>query len=287
MTAFTSGDASIALTNAQLFRSVVHEQYQDTGVLKDAVDYVGNVQGEKYNYPYSEAMELVDLTGTPGTDVEQVDAVFANRTATLEAKGLVAYTRVDFNAKLAFTPNDPIVRHVNKALGRTSDQTVINKVFEVYGTSNNGGISKITNSQIGSGSERLYKAATLAREKLLDNGVDESDCCFVMRSDLHSAFMDSQKITSRDYVDGRPAQTGMVTLVQGFRVKRIASKRGEGGLPANRILAFHRDAIGLAENLGTVRVDWAPPKLAWAIQCVLNTGAAVIDPTGIVVVETA
>ena len=284
MAAYESGSGSIALTNASLFRSTVMETYQESGKLKDTLLYVDNVQGESYNFPWIDDLELVDLSGVPGTDVESGDAIFANRKATLTAKGLVAWTRVDFNAKLAFSPNDVVVRSLVKAIGRKSDQTVIDKVFEVYGTTNNGGISKIA---LGSGDERLYKAASLAREKLLDNGVDEEDCCFVIPSNQHSNFMQSAHIVSGDYVSDRPAQTGKITETQGFMVKRIAKNRGEGGLPANRIMAYHRDAIGLAENLGTVRVDWHGPKIAWCIQAVLNTGAVVIDPKGIVVVETA
>lgn len=286
MAAYTSREGSAQNPFVKLYRDKVQPLVGDVGMLKGTVMYEGGAK-DSHVFPTVNQVVLRELTGLPGSRGEVTPAVYGNPEAKLKEWGVAIATRISWDAKLSFSTHSPLVQMLAQAIGRRSDQVIIDQVISTYGGTNRGGISRVANTALDSGDEKFYSAATHARQALMNKGVPLDECCLVIRSDTHTEFMKSDHVTSDDFTSAQPSEDARYGRIQGFRVYPIAKDRSEGSLPDNRIIAYHRDAIGLAESLGDIDVMRDPGAFGFIIEAMLNSGAAVVDPSRIVVVETA
>jgi hypothetical protein len=122
---------------------------------------------------------------------------------------------------------------------------------------------------------------------LSDLGVDEDDRHIAYTAADRDALLGNEEATSSDYNVVKTLVNGQIDTFVGFQFHLIES-RAEGGLPANKVYAYHKSAIGYAVGIDMkTSVDWIAQKTSWLCNGMLKAGAVAREAAGIVELTTS
>lgn len=113
----------------------------------------------------------------------------------------------------------------------------------------------------GSNTNLTFEKMNKAVELLRTANVPMSDCCFVIHSSQVRSLMEQLKLTSSDYVNARPIETGALGSILGTKIMQFGDFEGQdptgsgnNGLPKTgnirTAFLFHKDSVGFGKLRG-------------------------------------
>lgn len=176
------------------------------------------------------------------------------------------------------------------AIGRAEDQLIIDALDAATS------IAGTVDEDLG-GTDSLINAAKLRRAKrylVARQARGGEHSILVNAAGLEGALSETE-VTSADYQTFRALVDGTLDGKQAFGFNwLVIEDRAEGGLPTvsgstniRLCFAFDRAAVGLAVGIEPrTYVDWIPERLSFLSQAVQKAGSTVIDPLGVVEVQS-
>lgn len=258
------------------FDSMVKHAYQGMGKLKGAVTVRNNVVGDTYKFR-AMGKGLANQKAT-SADVDPMDISHSLITATLANWNAPEYTDIFDAQEVNFDEKQELAQTIAGALGRRTDQLIIDAMNSASPTA------------VGNGATGLTAGDLIdAKVQLVKNGVGSGDLFTVINGTGLAGLLSDEKITSADYQNVKALVNGEVNTFAGFNVV-VLEDRAEGGLTvATDVVsgyAFSRDAIGLAVGIDMkTSIDYVPQKTSWLCNGMLKAGAAVRDASGLIEIK--
>ena len=258
------------------FDSMVKHAYQGMGKLKGAVTVRNNVVGDTYKFR-AMGKGLANQKAT-SADVDPMDISHSLITATLANWNAPEYTDIFDAQEVNFDEKQELAQTIAGALGRRTDQLIIDAMDAASPTA------------VGNGATGLTAGDQIdAKVQLVKNGVGSGDLFTVINGTGLAGLLSDEKITSADYQNVKALVNGEVNTFAGFNVV-VLEDRAEGGLTvATDVVsayAFSRDAIGLAVGIDMkTSIDYVPQKTSWLCNGMLKAGAAVRDVSGLIEIK--
>ena len=258
------------------FDSMVKHAYATKGLLKPYVTVRNNVVGDTYKFR-NMGKGLANQKSTSDL-VTPMDVSYDFAIATLQNRNAPEYTDIFDATEVNFDEKQELASTIAGALGRRSDQLVI----DAFNAS--------------SGSTIAHGGAGLTMAKLIDahvnlraKGVPNSGLTGAINSAGLGGLLKDEKATSSDYQNVKALVSGDINTLQGFNIV-VLDDRSEGGLTVagNTVdsFFFSRDAIGLAIGMDMkTSVDWIADRTSWLSNGCLKAGSVVRDADGVVKVE--
>lgn len=269
----------------QQFDSDVKHDYQGMATLRKSVRVKTGVVGNQHKFPTMG--KGIATARIPQTDVLPMNIVHARKTATLTDWNAPEYTdifdqqktNVDEKSELSFT--------IAGAIGRREDQIILD-AFDAAST------SLTVDEDFGSTDSSLTTAKFREAKRLLDGqgvGMGERFAC-IHTNAMYGLLGDSDANTF-DKNAVKALVDGEINKWLGFMITTIED-RDEGGIPlASNIRTnyfYHggpRGSTGLAVGVDfRTEVNYIAEKTSWLANGLYAGGAVVIDPNGLVEVET-
>ncbi len=174
------------------------------------------------------------------------------------------------------------------SIGRAEDQRIIDALDAATG------IAGTVDEDLG-GTDSLINAAKLRRAKrfLMQQQARGGEHSILVNAQGLEGALSETEITSADYQTFRALVDANLDEKIAFGFKwLIIEDRTEGGLPTGSAnirlcFAFDRSAVGLAVGIEPrTFVDWVGERLSFLSQAVVKAGSTVIDPLGVVEVQS-
>ena len=268
--------SSVAVTE---FDSMVKHAYANKGLLKPSVTLRNNVVGETYKFRLM-GRGLANQKSTSDL-VTPMDINHQFKTATLQNWNAPEYTDVFDQADVNFDERNELASTIAGALGRRSDQLIIDELDAVA-----------VGSTVADGGTGLTIAKCIeAQTNLRGKGVDNRDLFAVINADGLKGLLNDEKATNFDYQNVKALVNGDINSLCGFQFITLENRVGrEGGLSvaANVVDSYfyQREAVGLAIGIDIrTSVDWIAERTSWLCNGMLKAGAAVRDAEGVVKVQ--
>lgn len=262
------------------FDAEVKLAYQGTKSLRDTVRVKTGVVGSTHRFPTAGAG--VATQHNRGNDVVAMNGARDKVTVTLSDWDAFDYEDIMDIEKINFDDKRIIAESTAKAIGRREDQLIIDALEAAI----------VGGNTVGNGTAAFSLTLVAEAANLLDaNNVPSEDRTIIFTAKQKQQFLSSTTVTSADYNTVKALVAGQIDTFYGFKFITIGT-RTEGGLPRAQgveqyAFAYHKAAVGLAIGKDmTTMVDWVAEKLAWQIGCVYSAGAVVIEPTGIVAINS-
>ena len=258
------------------FDSMVKHAYAQKGLLKPAVTIRNNVVGDSYKFR-NMGKGLANQKAT-SADVVPMGVTYDFAVATLANWNAPEYTDIFDQAEVNFDEKQELADTIAGALGRRSDQLVIDAM------------DAVTPTTIAHGSAALTMAKVIeAQVALRGQGVPNSNLFAAVNSAGLGGLLKDEKATSSDYQSVKALVSGDVNSLAGFQFV-VLDDRAEGGLTVTTNIVdsyfFNREAVGLAIGIDMkTSVDWVAQKTSWLCNGMLKAGSVVRDVDGIVKVE--
>ena len=258
------------------FDSMVKHAYAQKGLLKPAVTIRNNVVGDSYKFR-NMGKGLANQKAT-SADVVPMGVTYDFAVANLANWNAPEYTDIFDQAEVNFDEKQELADTIAGALGRRSDQLVIDAMDAVSPTT------------IAHGSAALTMAKVIeAQVALRGQGVPNSNLFAAVNSAGLGGLLKDEKATSSDYQSVKALVSGDVNSLAGFQFV-VLDDRAEGGLTVTTNTVdsyfFNREAVGLAIGIDMkTSVDWVAQKTSWLCNGMLKAGSVVRDVDGIVKVE--
>ena len=258
------------------FDSMVKHAYAQKGLLKPAVTIRNNVVGDSYKFR-NMGKGLANQK-TTSADVVPMGVAYDFKVATLANWNAPEYTDIFDAAEVNFDEKQELADTIAGALGRRSDQLVIDA------------LDAATPTTIAHGGLALTMAKVIdAQVALRGKGVPNSNLFAAVNSAGLGGLLKDEKATSADYQTVKALVSGDVNSLAGFNFI-ILDDRAEGGLTVTTNTVdsyfFNRESVGLAIGIDMkTSVDWVPQKTSWLCNGMLKAGSVVRDADGIVKVE--
>jgi hypothetical protein len=258
------------------FDSMVKHAYAQKGLLKPAVTIRNNVVGDSYKFR-NMGKGLANQKAT-SADVVPMGVTYDFKVATLANWNAPEYTDIFDQAEVNFDEKQELADTIAGALGRRSDQLVIDAM------------DAVTPTTIAHGSAALTMAKVIeAQVALRGQGVPNSNLFAAVNSAGLGGLLKDEKATSSDYQSVKALVSGDVNSLAGFQFV-VLDDRAEGGLTVTTNTVdsyfFNREAVGLAIGIDMkTSVDWVAQKTSWLCNGMLKAGSVVRDVDGIVKVE--
>jgi hypothetical protein len=255
---------------------MVKHAYAQKGLLKPAVTIRNNVVGDSYKFR-NMGKGLANQKAT-SADVVPMGVTYDFKVATLANWNAPEYTDIFDQAEVNFDEKQELADTIAGALGRRSDQLVIDAM------------DAVTPTTIAHGSAALTMAKVIeAQVALRGQGVPNSNLFAAVNSAGLGGLLKDEKATSSDYQSVKALVSGDVNSLAGFQFV-VLDDRAEGGLTVTTNTVdsyfFNREAVGLAIGIDMkTSVDWVAQKTSWLCNGMLKAGSVVRDVDGIVKVE--
>ena len=268
--------ANLSSVSSIEFDSMVKHAYAQKGLLKPAVTIRNNVVGDSYKFR-NMGKGLANQK-TTSADVVPMGVAYDFKVATLANWNAPEYTDIFDAAEVNFDEKQELADTIAGALGRRSDQLVIDA------------LDAATPTTIAHGGLALTMAKVIdAQVALRGKGVPNSNLFAAVNSAGLGGLLKDEKATSADYQTVKALVSGDVNSLAGFNFI-ILDDRAEGGLTVTTNTVdsyfFNRESVGLAIGIDMkTSVDWVPQKTSWLCNGMLKAGAVVRDADGIVKVE--
>ena len=258
------------------FDSMVKHAYAQKGLLKPAVTIRNNVVGDSYKFR-NMGKGLANQK-TTSADVVPMGVAYDFKVATLANWNAPEYTDIFDAAEVNFDEKQELADTIAGALGRRSDQLVIDA------------LDAATPTTIAHGGLALTMAKVIdAQVALRGKGVPNSNLFAAVNSAGLGGLLKDEKATSADYQTVKALVSGDVNSLAGFNFI-ILDDRAEGGLTVTTNTVdsyfFNRESVGLAIGIDMkTSVDWVAQKTSWLCNGMLKAGSVVRDADGIVKVQ--
>ena len=262
----------------QQFLSDAHAEYQAEGfLLEKAVRLKTGTKGEIVNFPVFG--KGIANQKAPQDTVTPLNISSRNVPVTLQDWYAAEYVGREFINKIAVNATQEYSKLCSWALGRRTDQIII----DVIEGANYGGGAGQGNSVAAGGVGFTYDKFREGHKFLRANSAMGNNYC-IMDAEAESDLLDELQLTSSDFRMNRPLDSdglnGANVLGMNFIV---IPDMAESGLPAGKAFMINNMAVGMASNerLGG-DISWENDKASFLVNMWLESGAAVIDATGMV-----
>lgn len=259
------------------FDAMVKHAYAGSQRLGGTVRTKTGVKGSTHKFP--KMGKGLATPRIPQTDVVPMNTSHSVATATLSDWSAPEYSDVYDLEKLAFNERQELATVVAGAMGRRSDQLVID-AMDTSANSTQVGVN------LGGTNTGINLTKILRAKRLLDDAgaPAENRHLAISAYGLEQALAVTQ-IGSADYNILRPLVDGTLKSWGGFQFHMIES-RTEGGIPISTNtrngFAWHQDAVGLAVGIDMrTEVNYIPEKTSWLINGLYSAGAVTIDTDGV------
>lgn len=273
-----------SITNAfvTLFDAEVKQAYQSESVLRQAVRLRSGVQGQTYKF--NKLGKGSATARIPQTDVTPLNVTYSQVTATMSDYNAAEYSDIFHQAKVNFDERSELVQVVSKAIGRRIDQLVIDALNGASGAST---VAKTVVTSGSAAASNLNVGKLIAAKKALDaKNVPFDDRCIAVHANNLAGLLGDERAVSGDFASIKALVSGEINTFMGMKFI-VLGDRDEGGLPLTSndrsIFAFHRSAIGMAENMAQkTEINYVPEKTSFLVNSMFSAGAVAIDDEGIV-----
>lgn len=261
------------------FDSMVKHAYANKGLLKPSVTLRNNVVGESYKFRLM-GRGLANQKSTSDL-VTPMDINHQFKVATLQNWNAPEYTDVFDQADVNFDERNELASTIAGALGRRSDQLIIDELDAVA----------VGSTVVDGGTGLTIAKCIEAQTNLRGKGVDNRDLFAVINADGLKGLLNDEKATNFDYQNVKALVNGDINSLCGFQFITLENRTGrEGGLSvaANVVDSYfyQREAVGLAIGIDIkTSVDWIAERTSWLCNGMLKAGAAVRDAEGVVKVQ--
>ena len=273
-----------SITNAfvTLFDAEVKQAYQAESVLRSAVRLRSGVNGNTYKFPkLGKGSATVRI---PQTDVTPLNVTYSQVTATMSDYNAAEYSDIFHQAKVNFDERSELVQVVSKAIGRRLDQLIIDALSGASSP------NTVANTVVTSGSaaaSNLNVGKLIAAKKAMDaKNVPLDDRHILIHANSLAGLLGDERAISGDYASIKGLVSGELNSFLGFKFITIGD-RDEGGLSIDgssdrKVYAFHRSAIGMAENMAQkTEINYVPEKTSFLVNSMFSAGSIAIDDEGI------
>jgi hypothetical protein len=216
------------------------------------------------------------------------DYTHAKKPATLTNWRVGDYTDLFDQAETTIDERAELAKANGKAVGRAEDQLIIDALDAATG------IAGTVDEDLG-GTDSLINATKLLRAKryLMAQQANGGDHTILVNAAGLEGALSETTVTSADYQTFRALVDANLDSKVAFGFKwLVIEDRAEGGLPTGSAsirlcFAFDRSAVGLAVGIEPkTYVDWVGERLSFLSQAVIKAGSTVIDPLGVVEVQS-
>jgi hypothetical protein len=284
----TLGGTPTASTNAAIasYDTEVKLAYQGSGTLRSRVKLKSGVTGNTHSFRKMTAG--VATQHTSNQLITPADYAHSKVPATLSNWRIGDYTDLFDQAETTVDERAELAKSNAMALGRAEDQLIIDQLDAATS------IAGTVDEDLG-GTDSLINADKLRRAKrylVAKQSAGGDHTMLINAAGLEGALAEIE-VTSSDYQTMKALVDADLQDKKAFGFTFVVIEdRAEGGLPfgSSRIrlcFAFDRNAVGLATALEpSTRVDFIPERYSYLSQGVLKAGATVIDPNGVVEVQS-
>jgi len=263
------------------FDNLVHHVYQGGSKLQGCTRLRSGVVGDIYRFR-TMGKGLANQKASQA-DVTPMDVNHTLVNCVLENWNAPEYTDVFDQAEVNFEEKSELAKTIAHALGRRSDQLIIDALDASTPT------ATVATSVGGAGSGLNIEKLAAAGSELDDNEVPEEGRIMVASSKSKWTLLQETEVGSSDYNTVKALAHGEIDTFMGFKFVFFGT-RSEGGITSAANVydgyAFHMDAMGLAVGIQQkTEINYVPEKTSWLCNGLLKAGAVAIDETGIVKVQ--
>lgn len=275
---------AVSISNAfvTLFDTEVKQAYQADAVLRNTVRLRTGVTASTHKFP--KIGSGVAQVRVPQTDVTPLNVTYSQATVTLTDYIAAEYSDIFNQSKVNFDERQELVQVVAKAIGRRSDQMIIDALA-------GSGTSLTVANSIGGSTTNMNMAKLREAQRLLNaNNVPMEDRFIVMHASQLSNLLSETQVTSSDFNSVKALVQGEINTFMGFTFNVIGD-RTEGGLTgggsgSDRVVyAYHKMSVGMAEAMAVrSEINYIPEKTSWLVASMFSAGAIAIDAGGVVAI---
>jgi len=275
---------AVSISNAfvTLFDTEVKQAYQADAVLRNTVRLRTGVTASTHKFP--KIGSGVAQVRVPQTDVTPLNVTYSQATVTLTDYIAAEYSDIFNQAKVNFDERQELVQVVAKAIGRRSDQMIIDAL-------SGSGTSLTVANSIGGATTNMNMAKLREAQRLMNaNNVPMEERYIVMHASQLSNLLSETQVTSSDFNSVKALVQGEINTFMGFTFNVIGD-RTEGGLSGGgsgvdrTVYAYHKMAVGMAEAMAVrSEINYIPEKTSWLVASMFSAGAIAIDAGGIVAI---
>jgi len=275
---------AVSISNAfvTLFDTEVKQAYQADAVLRNTVRLRTGVTASTHKFP--KIGSGVAQVRVPQTDVTPLNVTYSQATVTLTDYIAAEYSDIFNQAKVNFDERQELVQVVAKAIGRRSDQMIIDAL-------SGSGTSLTVANSIGGATTNMNMAKLREAQRLMNaNNVPMEERYIVMHASQLSNLLSETQVTSSDFNSVKALVQGEINTFMGFTFNVIGD-RSEGGLTGGgsgvdrTVYAYHKMAVGMAEAMAVrSEINYIPEKTSWLVASMFSAGAIAIDAGGIVAI---
>jgi len=273
---------AISISNAfvTLFDTEVKQAYQGDAVLRNTVRLRTGVTASTHKFPKIGAG--VAQVRVPQTDVTPLNVTYSQATVTLTDYIAAEYSDIFNQAKVNFDERQELVQVVAKAIGRRSDQMIIDALAA-------SSTSLTVATSIGGAGTNLNMAKLREAARLLNTAnVPAEDRYMLIHASQLASLLSETSVTSSDFNTVKALVQGEINTFMGFTFNVIGD-RTEGGLTGGgsgstrKVYAYHKMAVGMAESMAIrSEINYIPEKTSWLVSSMFSAGAIAIDAGGCV-----
>jgi hypothetical protein len=273
---------AVSISNAfvTLFDTEVKQAYQADAVLRNTVRLRTGVTASTHKFP--KIGSGVAQVRVPQTDVTPLNVTYSQATVTLTDYIAAEYSDIFNQAKVNFDERQELVQVVAKAIGRRSDQMIIDALAA-------SSTSLTVATSIGGAGTNLNMAKLREASRLLNtSNVPAEDRYILIHASQLSSLLSETAVTSSDFNSVKALVQGDITSFMGFNFITIGD-RTEGGLTGGgsgstrKVYAYHKMAVGMAESMAIrSEINYIPEKTSWLVSSMFSAGAIAIDAGGCV-----
>jgi hypothetical protein len=273
---------AVSISNAfvTLFDTEVKQAYQADAVLRNTVRLRTGVTASTHKFPKIGAG--VAQVRVPQTDVTPLNVTYSQATVTLADYIAAEYSDIFNQAKVNFDERQELVQVVAKAIGRRSDQMIIDALAA-------SSTSLTVATSIGGAGTNLNMAKLREASRLLNTAnVPAEDRYLLIHASQLSSLLSETSVTSSDFNTVKALVQGEINTFMGFTFNVIGD-RTEGGLTGGgsgstrKVYAYHKMAVGMAESMAIrSEINYVPEKTSWLVASMFSAGAIAIDAGGCV-----
>jgi hypothetical protein len=263
-----------------LFDTEVKQAYQADAVLRNTVRLRTGVTASTHKFPKIGAG--VAQVRVPQTDVTPLNVTYSQATVTLTDYIAAEYSDIFNQAKVNFDERQELVQVVAKAIGRRSDQMIIDALAA-------SSTSLTVATSIGGAGTNMNMAKLREAARLMNTAnVPAEDRYMLIHASQLSSLLSETAVTSSDFNSVKALVQGDITSFMGFNFITIGD-RSEGGLTGGgsgstrKVYAYHKMAVGMAESMAIrSEINYIPEKTSWLVSSMFSAGAVAIDAGGCV-----
>lgn len=273
---------AVSISNAfvTLFDTEVKQAYQADAVLRNTVRLRTGVTASTHKFP--KIGSGVAQLRVPQTDVTPLNVTYSQATVTLTDYIAAEYSDIFNQAKVNFDERQELVQVVAKAIGRRSDQMIID-ALAASSTS-----LTVATSIGGAGTNMNMSKLREAARLMNTSNIPAEDRYMLIHASQLSSLLSETSVTSSDFNTVKALVQGDITTFMGFNFITIGD-RSEGGLTGGgsgqtrKVYAYHKMAVGMAESMGIkTQIDYIPEKTSYLVASMFSAGAIAIDAGGCV-----